>query len=277
MDVSKISARRGEMTSLSQLVPVLDREPRRCEVHGEYLASFYPFGGGRWSSCPACHAERVQRDVAEAFQEMRQEQAQASEAKRRKSASDMLGRAMIPPRFAGCTLESYEAENDGQKAAKARAARYVESWPDNKASGTSLILCGRPGTGKTHIAVAIAKDVMAAGDSVLFARVYELVSAVRETYRRDAEKSEREALAAFAAPDLLILDEVGHQRGSDAERLLLFEVINARYEQCKPTILISNKNLEGLRDYLDERAADRLRQGGGKVIPFDWESKRGAL
>ena len=42
----------------------------------------------------------------------------------------------------------------------------------------------------------------------------------------------------------------------------------------KPTILLSNLNIEGLGEYLGERVMDRLREGGGKMIAFDWDSYR---
>ena len=47
-------------------------------------------------------------------------------------------------------------------------------------------------------------------------------------------------VAGFIRPDLLILDEVGVQFGSETEKMILFEIINGRYEQLKPTIVISN-------------------------------------
>ena len=75
--------------------------------------------------------------------------------------------------------------------------------------------------------------------------------------------------------DLLILDEVGMQFGSDAERLLLFDVLNGRYEELKPTVLIGNLAVDALPDYLDIRLLDRLRENGGVVVPFTWSSERG--
>lgn len=63
------------------------------------------------------------------------------------------------------------------------------------------------------------------------------------------------------------------QFGSDAEKLILFEIINGRYEAVKPTILLSNLNIDGLKGYMGERVVDRLREGG-KADRFDWPSYR---
>jgi DNA replication protein DnaC len=78
-------------------------------------------------------------------------------------------------------------------------------------------------------------------------------------------------------PDLLILDEVGVQFGSDTEKLLLFDVLNERYEQRKPTLLLSNLALDGVKAFLGERIYDRLREDGAEAVVFDWDSWRGRI
>lgn len=257
------------LTPISSMFPVLDTENRQCEHHGPYAASLMRIPGDRklWTTCPECERQRVQNECNEIQAEMA--------AERRKARIEaMLGHAAIPKRFLNRTLENYETTMDGQQKAHRAAVRYAESWRENSQNGTSLIMCGNPGTGKTHLAVGIAKRVMDEGGTALFTRVIDMIRTVRETYSRDSTRTERQVIAEYARPDLLILDEVGHQHGSDAERLTLFDVINARYEQCRPTLLITNLSLTGLREYLDDRAQDRLREGGGRVIVFDWPSQR---
>jgi DNA replication protein DnaC len=248
-----------------------ETEQRLCESHGEYTATCFKIAGrDQWSNCPGC--DRVKQD-----EENKELATRLYQEKLESMHRDMLGRASIPERFKDRTLETYSVENDGQRKALDSCKRYVDNWDQNRSAGTSLIMCGHPGTGKTHLAIGIAREIMKKGKIALFARVIELARTVKETYQRDADRTERQVLADFARPDLLILDEVGVQHGSDTERMILFEVINARYEQCKPTILITNLSLAGLREYLDPRAEDRLREGGGRVIVFDWESHRGKV
>ena len=55
---------------------------------------------------------------------------------------------------------------------------------------------------------------------------------------------------------------------------MMFEIINKRYEQVKPTIVVSNLLGNDLKAFISERVLDRLRQGGGKLIQFDWQSYR---
>jgi DNA replication protein DnaC len=72
---------------------------------------------------------------------------------------------------------------------------------------------------------------------------------------------------------LLVMDEVGVQYGTDAEKVLLFDVINRRYQDVMPTILLTNLDKAGLREYLGDRAFDRIRENG-LLVPFVWESHR---
>ena len=55
----------------------------------------------------------------------------------------------------------------------------------------------------------------------------------------------------------------------------VFDVINERYENLRPTIILSNLTTEEIRAYLGDRVYDRLRENGGKAFVFDWDSYRG--
>ena len=98
--------------------------------------------------------------------------------------------------------------------------------------------------------------------------------AIKATWAKDSAKSERALLEDTGSRDLFIIDEVGTQHGTDTERLMMFEVVNRRYENCLPTILVSNLNIDRLREEIGDRVLDRLREGGGQVLLFTGESWR---
>jgi len=104
-----------------------------------------------------------------------------------------------------------------------------------------------------------------------------LIRTVRDTWRRDSDASEIEAIRTFSAPDLLILDEVGIQAGSENERQILFDVLNERYETRKSTLLLTNLSVGECKHYLGERVFDRMREDGGEFVAFDWDSYRGKM
>ena len=74
--------------------------------------------------------------------------------------------------------------------------------------------------------------------------------------------------------DLLVIDEVGVQSGTENERNILFDIINGRYENMKSTLIITNLDRSQLPDYLGERIVDRLRENGGMLIPISGKSCR---
>jgi len=239
-----------------------------CEIHGAYVSAGVRWGKREaWAPCPVCaKADDERKRLAE------------QEAHARERAEIRLrhsyGRACIPPRFLNKTFDSYVADSDQKARALTICRDYAEKFEANEDSGPSLILCGRPGTGKTHLACSIADYLIQRGRTAVFSRVFDAIRTIKATWSRDSDITETQAIRSFIEPDLLILDEVGVQFGSEAEMLLLFEIINGRYEAIRPTILISNLPVTELKNFIGERVMDRLREGGGKYIAFDWESFR---
>lgn len=113
------------------------------------------------------------------------------------------------------------------------------------------------------------------GASVLFVSVQRAIRSIKDTWARGSSVTEAQAVALLTFPDLLILDEVGVQHGSEYERQVLFDVLNERYETRKPTIFLSNKTLDEFKVVMGERVMDRLREDGAPVVPFCWPSARG--
>lgn len=241
-----------------------------CQQHGPYKARVFrwePMDRPMVMGCPACSAERR---VAEESRRA----AEAQRERQRKVAS-LRAASGIPTRFAERTFDGYAATVGGQKIALGVCRAFADAWPDKLAAGASLVLTGGPGTGKTHLACAVANAVMESHlAAVAFGTVATLLRHIKDTYRKDATKSEQDAIDDLVRPDLLIVDEVGVQVGSEHEKLLMFEVLNSRYQECRPTILISNLAATELETFLGQRVMDRYRECGS-VLAFDWQSHRG--
>ena len=242
-------------------------EERICSEHGAYTST--NFIGEHWTECPKCMM--IRRD-AEAKADIERDKQAAIEREQRRWAAK-VGSAAIPERFKDRTLESYVAKTSGQQKALAFATEYAENFDLVLKEGRSAIFVGKVGTGKTHLAIGIALSIMQQQRSALFVTVQRLIRRVKDSWHTK-EETESQVVDVFASPDLLVLDEVGVQFGSEFEKQVLFDVLNTRYENRKPSILLSNIPKEQLSDYLGERVTDRLRENGGKVIGFDWESYR---
>ncbi len=241
----------------------------KCEMHGEY-ASRNTFGS-HWTKCPTCAAE------AKVLEDERRAEYEKAEAVVR--WQKRLEYACIPDRFSGKTLESYITETKGQRRALAFAMAYADGIDDVLATGRGALFVGKPGTGKTHLACGIALQIMRGGrtTTALYSTAMRAVRRVKDSWARGSAERETEAVAALTDPDLLILDEIGVQFGSETEKTLLFDVMNCRYERRLPTLLLSNLDADGVRAFLGERVFDRMREDGCEVVVFDWESHRGRV
>lgn len=182
-------------------------------------------------------------------------------------------RTGVPPRFISISLNDYVVSCDAQESALRTAKGYAESFEAALNVGAGLIFLGSVGTGKTHLACAIANHVRATGKTVRYSTVRHAVGEIRSTWKGETKMDEREALMGFVRPDLFILDEVGMQFGTEAERITLYDIIDGRYGQVRPTIVISNLSLADLEGTLGTRVVDRM-QHNGCLVRFDWDSYR---
>lgn len=215
--------------------------------------------------CAACREERIAREKALAIA--------TAEAEKAAALKSLLLKTNIPERYSNSTLGNYVACNDYQQSVLDRCRWYLDTWAERKAMGTSMLLLGKPGTGKTHLGCALARNVARFGDSAMFVTVADFLRAVRETYN-GGKYTETQVLDRYASPALLVLDEVGTTPGTDHERQMLFELMNRRYSARRPVVMLTNLSLEDIRAYLGERIMDRLRDGGGKLLALNWESYR---
>lgn len=147
--------------------------------------------------------------------------------------------------------------------------------PDFITEGRCLILHGRPGRGKTHLAVAIAYRAIQNGFDALFVTAAELIDKLSAAFRQGQLS---EALTAYTHPHLLVVDEVGYLTyGTDAANML-FHVVNDRHKHKRSMIFTTNKQLKAwgavLHDAdLAHAIIDRILERG-RILHLDGPSMR---
>jgi DNA replication protein DnaC len=128
---------------------------------------------------------------------------------------------------------NFQPELDKKLLSEIRTCRFIDEHKN-------IILLGKPGTGKTHLANAIGLEAAANGYSVLFSHLHSLLERLAQGR---ADNSHRRILQQILAPDLLILDEIGFRTLPPQALDDFFEIIRHRYE-LKSTIFTSNRNFE---------------------------------
>jgi DNA replication protein DnaC len=147
--------------------------------------------------------------------------------------------------------------------------------PELVAEGRNLVLYGKPGRGKTHLAVAIAYRALQNGYDALFTTAAALIDDLSQAFQNNAF---RNALSTYLDPHVLVIDEVGYlSYGHDAANVL-FHVVNERHLRKRPMIFTTNKPLAAWGsvlhdDDLAEAIIDRILERG-RFLSLDGPSSR---
>jgi DNA replication protein DnaC len=155
-----------------------------------------------------------------------------------------LADANIPKRYQHCTFANFSAYNPSLKNALEQARRVPERFPaaDNlRDQGRGLLLGGLPGVGKTHLAVAVLKQVMeSSGARGLFYDTRDLLRVIRSTYDPSIRTTELEILRPVMTADFLVLDDLGAEKTSEWVEETMNLIVNTRYNERRLTIFTSN-------------------------------------
>jgi DNA replication protein DnaC len=160
------------------------------------------------------------------------------DCRRSNSPARALDAARIPPRFRECSFHNYYPKNDSQYFAHSFASRLVDEYP---AVETGLLFMGGVGVGKTHLAIAVLRDLIEQkGITCLFYESGSLLKAIQDSYNPVSQTSEMRVLAPVYQAEVLVLDELGATVPTNWVRDTLYQIINTRYNNKKLTIFTTN-------------------------------------
>ena len=176
----------------------------------------------------------------------------------------LLRRAGIPKRFSDKSLQNFDHTLDGEenrslKSARLRAERFAEDYPVHR---TGLLFHGPCGIGKSHLAVAIVRELTAKGAGAIYCNTKDLLQSLRYSFNPVAQTTEAELLRGIIEAEVLVLDDLGAERLTDWVQETMYHVINSRYQADRTTIITTNLEYGGPSEATADDAQGQSRLSG---------------
>jgi DNA replication protein DnaC len=224
-----------------------EKKPSHCGVCGsevEVVSS--PITSKTITYCPSCSEKEEQERKSHQREALKKQLTERMEIYLRKRG--------VPRRYLNARITDFPAH-----------------WQKLKESTTGLFLTGSRGLGKTHLAVALMREMIFTTQPVyrggdykidfqrmpLFVSVPELLLEIRDTFNGSGA-SEKAVIDKYSWVDVLVLDDLGAEKTSDWVLQTLYTTMDRRYREELRTIITSNLSIEEIEEKFDDRVASRV-------------------
>lgn len=219
---------------------------KTCPVCGEIIERTLPFplldGSGRTEDRTVTVACACRRKEDKKIQD----RLEAEEMQRKLRTLRSL--SLMDSRLRSARLETYDVTPENKKL-HAIACKYVERFGEMKLNGQGILFYGDVGTGKSFTAAAIANELLDRMHSVVMTSFVKLVEELRRFNDSDTETY----LDRLNAAELLIVDDLGAERGTDYALEKVYDIVDSRYRCGKPMILTTNLEINYMKECSDIR------------------------
>lgn len=188
---------------------------------------------------------------------------QKNEAEKRKYFREIINKvykkSYIEEKFQNMNFQNFDIHSGNEIAIK--VAKDYANKCVTKIQSNGLIITGKSGIGKTHLAASIANKLIENEQIVLMGRLTTLLDAIKETFG-DSTKSESELIELYSNVDMMIIDDLGTEKISNWALEKIYTIIENRNENGLPIIITTRFDKCGLIERFsqsqDEQLADAV-------------------
>lgn len=189
-------------------------------------------------------------------------------SERKKSlVNDKLKEIGIPNKTRHATLDNFELQDKTPELVKARKLAHQRVRLQAEKGYGFIVMLGKVGTGKTHLASAVAMKF----SNSIFVTQADMIGQLRNTYSNNL--SQDELVAKYRKPKVLVIDELSNEvKGVDIAAFL-YRIISYRHDNALLTIITSNETFEDVKEILGPKLVDRIKESCVQAN-FTWDSAR---
>lgn len=198
--------------------------------------AFFPDGKTMWG------ADRHPTDCACQKEERREREAKEKERRHLETIADLKRRC-----FGDDDTKNWTFANDNGKTPQMNYARlYADNWEQMRNENIGYLIWGRHDCGKSYLAACIANALMEQEVAVCMKDMKFIVNALEEKF-----EGRNDYVASLCRYPLLVIDDLGAERNTEAAQAHVFSVIDSRYRSRKPLIVTTNLHLDQLQNPAD--------------------------
>lgn len=219
-----------------------------CKVHGCVMKYVGDFGRNRQlGSCPECFEELKQADEIKNTQRLK--------------ALGMLNKMnaiCIPKHFEDKNLDNFMCETEVHNQSFQEINLFIEAVFENREVSHNLLIHGPTGTGKSHLAVGLLKEMSQVKQqfSCQFTTSYELANKVMQCWSNN-EKDQESVYKEYFQVDLLLIDDLGYNDNAQKQDIVN-TVLYRRHLDNKSTVITTNLLMSDVSKYMGDRIASRF-------------------
>lgn len=213
--------------------------------------------------------------------EMKKEEEERRNYERQQEIKKLQKNSLLGDRYKDTTFDiTITGNNKMFDNAFKRCRNYCEVSSKVLKEGYGMYIYGDSGTGKTHLTACMVNELIKQNRPTLFTNFFEISQIIRSTFKNNSD-SEINMIEKISNIDFLFIDDLGTEKvttnGEDNWlQTKIFEILNKRYNNKKPTVFTSNYSLEQLETErgLMSKTVDRILEMSTAILKIEGESYR---